>query len=134
MFGRKLVYLLGFVMFAAMALVGGLSQSLGFLIAVKVVQGLASAGIQANSMALITEVFPDRERGKAMGMYMAIIGTGAVSGPMVGGYPRLKFRLALNLLHGAVGRNPVHDMCGAGAERQDRRAGKSPEIKELSTG
>ena len=85
MFGRKLVYLLGFVMFAAMALVGGLSQSLGFLIAVKVVQGLASAGIQANSMALITEVFPDRERGKAMGMYMAIIGTGAVSGPMVGG-------------------------------------------------
>ena len=85
MFGRKLVYLLGFVMFAVMALVGGLSQSLGFLIAVKIVQGLGSAGIQANSMALITEVFPDRERGKAMGMYMAIIGTGAVSGPMVGG-------------------------------------------------
>ena len=85
MFGRKLVYLLGFVMFSVMALVGGLSRSLGFLIAVKIVQGLGSAGIQANSMALITEVFPDRERGKAMGMYMAIIGTGAVSGPMAGG-------------------------------------------------
>ena len=85
MFGRKLVYLLGFAVFAVMALVGGLAQSLGFLIAVKILQGLASAGIQANSMALITEVFPDRERGKAMGMYMAIIGTGAVSGPMFGG-------------------------------------------------
>ena len=85
MFGRKLVYLLGFVMFSAMALVGGLSQSLGFLIGVKIMQGLASAGIQANSMALITEVFPDRERGKAMGLYMAIIGTGAVAGPMAGG-------------------------------------------------
>ncbi len=85
MFGRKLVYLLGFAVFALMALVGGLSQSLGFLIVVKIAQGLASAGIQANSMALITEVFPDRERGKAMGMYMAIIGTGAVSGPMFGG-------------------------------------------------
>ncbi len=85
MIGRKRVYLLGFAVFSVLALAGGTSQSLGFLIAVKIVQGMGSAGVQANSMALITEVFPDRERGKAMGLYMAIIGTGAVSGPMIGG-------------------------------------------------
>ena len=85
MFGRKRVYIMGFAVFTALAFAGGVSQSLNALIAIKVAQGLASAAVQANSMALITEVFPDRERGKAMGLYMAIIGTGAISGPMVGG-------------------------------------------------
>ena len=85
MIGRKRVYLGGFFFFVVLAVVGGLSQSLGVLIAAKIVQGLASAGVQANSMALITEVFPDNQRGKAMGMYMAIIGSGAILGPTVGG-------------------------------------------------
>ena len=85
MIGRKRVYLFGFFFFVVLAAVGGMSQTLGVLIAVKIVQGLASAGVQANSMALITEVFPDNQRGKAMGMYMAIIGSGAIMGPMVGG-------------------------------------------------
>ncbi len=85
MIGRKRVYLFGFTFFVILAVVGGLSQSLSVLIVAKIVQGLASAGVQANSMALITEVFPDNQRGKAMGMYMAIIGSGAILGPMVGG-------------------------------------------------
>ena len=83
--GRKRVYLCGFTFFIVLSVVGGLSQTLGVLIAVKVVQGLASAGVQANSMAFITEVFPDNQRGKAMGMYMAVIGSGAIMGPTVGG-------------------------------------------------
>ncbi len=85
MIGRKRVYLIGYAGFIVLAFVGGLSQSLGFLIAAKVLQGIASAGVQANSMALITEVFPSNERGKAMGLYMTIIGTGAISGPILGG-------------------------------------------------
>ena len=85
MIGRKRVYLVGFAGFVLLAVVGGLSRSLGLLIAAKIVQGLASAGVQANSMAFITEVFPENQRGKAMGLYMAIIGIGAISGPMVGG-------------------------------------------------
>ena len=85
MIGRKRVYLCGFALFVMLAAVGGMSQTLGVLIAVKIAQGLASAGVQANSMAFITEVFPDNQRGKAMGMYMAIIGSGAILGPMVGG-------------------------------------------------
>lgn len=85
MIGRKEVYLIGYVGFIILAFVGGLSQSLAFLIAAKILQGIASAGVQANSMALITEVFPSSERGKAMGLYMTIIGTGAISGPILGG-------------------------------------------------
>ena len=85
MIGRKEVYLIGYVGFIILAFVGGLSQTLAFLIAAKILQGIASAGVQANSMALITEVFPSSERGKAMGLYMTIIGTGAISGPILGG-------------------------------------------------
>ncbi len=85
MIGRKRVYLIGYVGFVVMAFVGGLSRSLAFLIAVKIIQGISSAGVQANSMAFITEVFPAKERGKAMGLYMTIIGTGAISGPIIGG-------------------------------------------------
>ena len=85
MIGRKRVYLIGYAGFLVFAFIGGLSQSLGFLITAKILQGIASAGVQANSMALITEVFPSNERGKAMGLYMTIIGTGAISGPILGG-------------------------------------------------
>lgn len=84
--GRKKVYIAGFVVFVAMGILGGMSQSFFWLVAAKVVQGIGSAAIQANGMALITEVFPENERGKAMGLYMAIIGTGAISGPIVGGF------------------------------------------------
>ena len=85
MIGRKRVYLTGFSIFVALAFVGGMSRNLAVLVAAKIVQGMGSSGVQANSMAFITEVFPDNERGKAMGLYMAIIGIGAISGPIVGG-------------------------------------------------
>ena len=85
MIGRKRVYLAGFGLFTVMSFVGGFSNDLVFLVAVKIAQGIGSAGIQANGMAFITEAFPERERGKAMGFYMTIIGTGAISGPIVGG-------------------------------------------------
>ena len=85
MLGRKPVYLAGFVVFIAAAALGGFAQSLSMIIVAKVVQGIGSAAIQANGLAMIAQVFPDNERGKGMGMYMAVIGTGSISGPVIGG-------------------------------------------------
>jgi EmrB/QacA subfamily drug resistance transporter len=85
MAGRKRVFVAGTAVFISCAALGGVSNSLALLISAKVLQGIASAAISANGMALIMEVFPENNRGKAMGMYMAIIGTGAVTGPIVGG-------------------------------------------------
>jgi EmrB/QacA subfamily drug resistance transporter len=85
MMGRKRVYIGGFMIFMAAAALGGSSQNFSVLILAKVVQGIGAAGIQSNGMAIIADVFPDRERGKALGLYMAIIGTGSISGPIVGG-------------------------------------------------
>ena len=85
MLGRKRVFMSGFMIFMAAAAIGGSAPAYLVLIAAKIVQGVGAAAIQANGMAMITEAFPERERGKALGMYMTIIGTGSISGPVVGG-------------------------------------------------
>lgn len=36
-------------------------------------------------MAMVADIFPEKERGKAIGLYMSIIGAGAVGGPVIGG-------------------------------------------------
>lgn len=83
--GRPKVYTMGFVGFIAMAVVAGLSQAFWMLLAAKVAQGLVSAGIQANAMAIVTEAFPKKERGRAIGLYTTVVGVGATAGPFLGG-------------------------------------------------
>jgi len=83
--GRKYVYMGGFVIFMAAAAVGGSSNWFPALVAAKIVQGIGAAGVGANGMAIVADVFPERERGKALGLYMTIIGTGSISGPIIGG-------------------------------------------------
>ena len=83
--GRKRVLVIGLLIFVGAAAFGGSAQAFYVLIAAKIVQGVGAAAIQANSMATIAEAFPEHERGKALGMYSTIIGTGSISGPVVGG-------------------------------------------------
>ncbi len=83
--GRTYVYMLGFTVFVIGALLGGTAQAYPLLVAGKVIQGIGVAGIEANGMAMVADIFPERERGKAIGLYMSIIGAGAVGGPVIGG-------------------------------------------------
>ena len=85
MIGRKWVYIGGFLVFMGAAALGGSAQTFMVLIVAKIIQGIGTAGIQANGIAMVADVFPERERGKALGFYMTIIGTGSISGPIVGG-------------------------------------------------
>lgn len=85
MVGRKRVYVVGFVIFVGAAALGGSAQTFYLLVGAKVIQGIGAAAIQANGMAIIAEVFPERDRGKALGLYMTVIGAGAISGPIIGG-------------------------------------------------
>jgi EmrB/QacA subfamily drug resistance transporter len=85
MVGRKEVFLTGFVIFGAGAVLCGLAPSLHWLIAARVVQGIGGALVQANSGALVTQVFPASERGRALGMIGSCVSAGALTGPVVGG-------------------------------------------------
>lgn len=83
--GRTYVYIIGFGVFVAGAALGGTAQAFSVLVAAKIIQGVGVAGIEANGMAMVADIFPERERGKAIGLYMSIIGAGAVGGPVIGG-------------------------------------------------
>ncbi len=83
--GRKKVFLLGWSVNIVGAVIGGTASEFPVILLGKVVQGLGVAGIQGNGMAIISSNFPEHERGKSIGLYTAIIGSGLTSGPTVGG-------------------------------------------------
>lgn len=86
MFGRVRMYNLGFVVFTLGSVLCGISPNDTILIAARVVQGIGGAMLTANSMAIITEVFPADQRGQAMGFNAVTWGAGSVLGPVLGGF------------------------------------------------
>ncbi len=84
--GRKIIYCVGLSIFSIGALIAYLSGILPILLVAKALQGFGAAMIQANGMALMAESFSSAERGKALGLYMTVIGLGATGGPVIGGY------------------------------------------------
>jgi MFS family permease len=90
MFGRVRIYNLGFVVFTVGSLLCALTPSVGTtgaieLIAFRMLQGLGGACLFANSIALLTDAFPARQRGFSLGInQIAFIG-GNVIGVVLGG-------------------------------------------------
>ena len=73
------------VVFIIMALIAGFSANIQTLIAAKLIQGAGSGMMQGTGMAMIISVFPGRERGKALGSNMSLVGAGGIVGPALGG-------------------------------------------------
>lgn len=85
-YGKKRMYLAGFVIFTLGSLGCAASSGVGSLLAGRVVQSMGGAGLVALGAALVTEAFPATERGRAMGLVGAIVSVGLVSGPSLGGF------------------------------------------------
>lgn len=85
MIGKKPIYTTGFVIFTLGSLLCGVSSSIYWLIAFRVLQAVGAAMIMALGMGIITEAFPPRERGKALGISGSIVSIGIVAGPTIGG-------------------------------------------------
>ncbi len=84
-YGRKQLYVNGFVVFTAASAACGFAPNLGWLVAGRVVQGLGAALLQANSVALVVGcVGRDRAR-TALGVQAAAQALGLAIGPAVGG-------------------------------------------------
>ncbi|HEY9661146.1 MAG TPA: MFS transporter, partial [Allocoleopsis sp.] len=64
----------------------GLSPDVGWLIGFRALQGLGAVMIAALGAAIVTEVFPSSERGRALGIIGAIVSLGIALGPTVGGF------------------------------------------------
>jgi EmrB/QacA subfamily drug resistance transporter len=85
MFGRVRMYNLGFVVFTLGSALCGLSANALQLILFRLVQGSGAAMMMVNSVAILTEVFPPNERGRALGINSVTWAAGGVLGPVLGG-------------------------------------------------
>jgi EmrB/QacA subfamily drug resistance transporter len=85
LFGRKKAYVGGFALFGLASLGAGFAGSGTELIVWRVVQGIGAAFLFANSSALVTDAFPRRQLGLAMGTNTMVAAVGLVIGPVLGG-------------------------------------------------
>lgn len=83
--GRKVVYVAGFCVFVLGASLAAASPNLMAVIVFRILQGAGSAMIQANGMAILTTTFPAEQRGRVIGMFMTMVGLGAIMGPILAG-------------------------------------------------
>ncbi|MEH6583348.1 MAG: MFS transporter [Halioglobus sp.] len=84
-YGRKRIYALGLATNAAGSLGAFLSPGIEWILFFRFVQGAGSAMIFGSSMAIITSVFPARERGLPLGLNTASVYIGLTIAPALGG-------------------------------------------------
>jgi EmrB/QacA subfamily drug resistance transporter len=85
LFGRKRAYVGAFLAFSAASLGAGFAANGTELILWRILQGIGGAFIFANAPALVTDAFPKRQLGLAMGTNTMVAAVGLVLGPILGG-------------------------------------------------
>jgi len=84
-YGRKKMFSYGFVVFTIGTLLAAFSTSAWMLLIFRFLQGVGGAMVSSTSIAIITSVTPLAERGKALGINVAVVYFGQTVGPFIGG-------------------------------------------------
>jgi MFS family permease len=85
LFGERRVFAIGVAGFGTASLACALSPSIGFLVVLRAVQGVAGALLVPSSLAVIVNTFSESERGAAIGSWTAWGAIAGVLGPLAGG-------------------------------------------------
>lgn len=85
-YGRRRIFTLGVVWFAAASLLCGLAPTDEALIAARALQGIGGALLTPGSLAIIEASFRRQDRGPAIGAWSGLGGVTAAIGPLLGGW------------------------------------------------
>jgi DHA2 family multidrug resistance protein-like MFS transporter len=84
--GPGRVYRAGVIMFVAGSLACALARSLPLLIAARAFQGIGASAIVSISPAILRDIFPRAQLGRALGLNALVVATSAAAGPTIGGF------------------------------------------------
>lgn len=83
--GKTKIFRFGVILFTLGSLLCGFTNSLPVLVAARVIQAVGAAATMATNQGIITQVFPQNERGRALGVLGTFVALGAMAGPPLGG-------------------------------------------------
>lgn len=85
-FGRKPFYLFGLIMFGIGSAVSGQAHTMTELVWARAFQGIGAGAMMSMPRATVGDIFTPRERGRWMGVMMAVFGISSIIGPALGGW------------------------------------------------
>jgi EmrB/QacA subfamily drug resistance transporter len=85
-FGRRLVFLIGVVIFAIGSAACGFSTTVAQLVAARSLQGIGAAALVPGSLSIISAYFDEQSRGRAIGTWSGFTAISTAAGPVVGGW------------------------------------------------
>jgi EmrB/QacA subfamily drug resistance transporter len=84
-YGRKKIFLLGFILYTVSSLFCAISPSPLFLISFRVLNGIGASMTFSPGVAILMSIYPPEERGKVLGINVAAVYSGLSCGPFLGG-------------------------------------------------
>src|SRR6201996_3811084 len=85
LFGMRRIFLIGAVIFALATTAMGASQDIAWAIAARAIQGTGAALMMPTALAIVSAVYPDEEKGAALGILAGASAFFAALGPVLGG-------------------------------------------------
>ncbi len=106
LYGRKIFFQAAIVIFLIGSALSGLSHTMLQLIIFRSIQGLGGGGLMVGAQTIVGDVVSPRERGRYMGLFMAMFGITTIIGPLIGGlfvtYASWRWIFYINIPIGAV--------------------------------